>query len=330
MILVIDRKNTVLRYHSGVIRIEQDHQKPRNAPIKQLEQVIVYGNPMAETAVWRMLAAAEVPVAMLAVRGNQQAAMLGSGLATQLPLRRMQHRCAGNAAARLALARYFIALKFRSYNTALQVLSDKHNVDATDCSAFSDQCSEATAKLQQASNVSVVMGLEGQIAHAWFALLARTLPYRWKFAGRNRQPPRDPVNAMLSLGYTLLMSEIRQLVISYGFDPSLGFLHHDTPGRESLMLDVTEIFRSGVDYFALQWITDPEINPECFYYREAEGCRLSKQARPLFFQAWANHRQYWPRPINDEETTDASLKEQITGQLMKLRKQLQQQDGNDA
>ncbi len=330
MILVIDRKETVLRYHSGVIRIEQDNQKSRNAPIKQLEQVIVYGNPLAETAVWRMLAAANVPVAMLAVRGNQQAAMLGSGLATQLPLRRMQHRCAGNAIARLALARYFIELKLRSYNIALQLLAKKHCANAADCRAFSEQCTQATIKLQQANQVSVLMGLEGQIAHAWFALLARTLPYRWKFAGRNRQPPRDPVNAILSLGYTLLMSEIRQLVISYGFDPSLGFLHHDTPGRESLMLDVTEIFRSGVDYFVLHWITDPEINPECFYYREAEGCRLNKQARSLFFQAWANHRQYWPRPIGDEETTDATLKEQITGQLMKLRKQLQQQDTDNA
>jgi CRISPR-associated protein Cas1 len=126
------------------------------------------------------------------------------------------------------------------------------------------------------------------------------------------------------------MSEIRQLVISYGFDPSLGFLHHDTPGRESLMLDVAELFRSGVDYFVLEWIADTHINPDWFYYRDAEGCRLNKQARPLFFQAWANHRQHWPRPIEAEETTDASLKEQITGQLMKLRKQLQQQDVHDA
>ncbi|MCH9699000.1 MAG: CRISPR-associated endonuclease Cas1 [Gammaproteobacteria bacterium] len=330
MILVIDRKDTVLRYQSGVIRIEQDNLKPRNAPIKQLEQVIVYGNPLAETSVWRMLAAANVPVAMLAVRGNQQAAMLGSGLAVQLPLRRMQHRCAGDSAARLALAGYFIRLKFAGYATALKILAETQHVETADCNAFTNQCTEATTRLQEANTVSVVMGLEGQIAHAWFALLARTLPYVWKFAGRNRQPPRDPINAMLSLGYTWLMSEIRQLVISYGFDPSLGFLHHDTPGRESLMLDVTELFRAGVDAFVLQWIKDPQINPDCFYYREAEGCRLNKQARPLFFQAWANHRQHWPRVSEHAETTDVSLKEQITGQLMKLRKQLQQQDKGNA
>jgi CRISPR-associated protein Cas1 len=170
------------------------------------------------------------------------------------------------------------------------------------------------------------MGLEGQLAHAWFVLLAHSLPYQWKFAGRNRRPPRDPVNALLSLSYTLLSSEIHQLVIASGLDPSLGFLHQDTPGRESLMLDFMEIFRSGVDSFVLQWLAESELDESSFYYREEEGCRLSKQLRPLFFKAWSQQRYQWSRPLiealDDGKWLKGEIRGLVNGQIMRWREQL--------
>ena len=172
------------------------------------------------------------------------------------------------------------------------------------------------------------MGLEGQLAHAWFVLLAHSLPFHWKFAGRNRRPPRDPVNALLSLGYTLLSSEIHQLVTASGLDPSLGFLHQDTPGRESLMLNFTEIFRSGVDSFVLQWLAETDLNESSFYFRTKEGCRLSKQTRPLFFKAWAHYRYQWARPIienkRNEERPKGEIRELINGQIMQWREHLKE------
>ena len=104
MILIIDRRDTVLRYQSGCIRIEQGEQKPQSVAINQLEQVIIIGNPIAETAVWRELAHANIPTAMLSSRGEPQIAMIGSGLAVQLPLRRLQHRLANQPQHQLAMA----------------------------------------------------------------------------------------------------------------------------------------------------------------------------------------------------------------------------------
>ena len=324
MILVVDRRDTVLRYQSGCIRIEQPEQKPQRAAISQLEQVIIIGNPLAETAVWRELAAANVPTVMLSARGELQAAMLGSGLAVQLPLRRLQHRCASQAQAALSMAKWFVDLKLQSYDLSLQTLADYHRAEESVCQEFKQLSINTRLKVSQAESIAELMGLEGQQARVWFGLLAQYLPAKWKFTGRNRQPPKDPVNALLSLGYTLLMSDIRQALLTSGFDPSLGFLHQDAPGRESLTLDFTEIFRSGVDSFVLTWIATQELDDSSFYYRAEEGCRLSKEARPKFFGAWAAYREEWQRPfLNAQQRADdwptCHLPEQINGQIAKTR-----------
>ncbi len=334
MILVIDKKQTILSYESGSLLIKQAGHDKRRAPLNQLEQVIVYGNPMAETAVWRALASAKVPTVLLSSRGKENPAMLGSGLAAQLPLRRMQHRCADNGSAGLAIAKWFVDLKLQNYD--LPMISKLMPLQAAqaDCNLFCEQRDLAREKLGDAKELNKVMGLEGSVARAWFALLARHLPYKWKFAGRNRRPPQDPINALLSLGYTLMHSELRQVLIASGSDPSLGFLHQDYPGREALVLDFSEIFRSGVDYFALGLVQGDVLDTQSFYYREADGCRLAKAARPVFFQAWAQYRDNWPRATADKSEADqwptAPLREQVGGQVALLRKYMATLEvGND-
>ena len=89
------------------------------------------------------------------------------------------------------------------------------------------------ALLAGAPNTATVMGLEGTVAAAWWNWLGAVLPKHWRFAGRNRRPPRDPVNALLSLSYTLLGVEILKQVQ----EPALGFLHGIVPGRKSLVLE---------------------------------------------------------------------------------------------
>ena len=324
MILIVDRRETVLRYAGGSIRLEQRGYASRRVPIRQLDQVIVYGNPLAETAVWRALAEAGVPVVMLTSRGQDEVAMLGSGLATQLPLRRMQHGLAGDPTACVAMACRFVVMKVRSMTLALHTLVQLHPVAQQTIEAFTQLCDRTCDKLRDARDINEAMGLEGALARGWFNVLADALPAELKFTGRNRRPPRDPVNALLSLGYTLLMSEVRHGIVASGFDPSLGFLHQDTPGRESLVLDFAEIFRSGVDSFVLRWLHETPVGRDSFYYRDDEGCRLSKAARPLFFDAWARYREDWPRPFaaansEDSEWPTARLREQVMGQVAAIR-----------
>lgn len=346
MLLVVDRKETTLRYQNQTIRMEREGKETRTIPIRQLEQVVVYGNPLVESSVWRALADAGVPATLLPGRGQSGHAVLGAGLAVRLPFRRMQHRFANDSELRLAVARYFVQQKLLGYLLPLRTLNALYPVDLKANNAFSLSLVDTTNKLRAATDVSSLMGLEGQVAQSWFVLLAKSLPFKWKFAGRNRRPPLDPVNAVLSLGYTLMGSEVRQAVVSQGLDPALGFLHQDYPGRESLVLDVTEIFRAGVDDFMLRWLYSAELDEGSFYYREDTGCRLSKAARPSFYQAWGAARYRWPRPFEtggeydlvDESDADipmdssepewpvAWLPEIVNGQVMQLREYMKRLD----
>lgn len=323
MICVIDRKNTLIEYKAGCLFIRQEKRKRKPIPIGQLEQLVVYGNPIAQTSVWRNLAEASVPVLMLSSRGKPQTAMLGSGLAVRLPLRRRQHRLADIPAAATDMARWFIRRKFISYSLACATLEKTNTVQKTSMELFLHKQKTAEKHLEEAEAVSEIMGVEGYLAHAWFDLLAQTLPAELRFTGRNRRPPRDPVNSLLSLSYTLLFSEVRQAMLIEGFDPSLGFLHQDYPGREALPLDFIEIFRTGVDSFVLQWLAETTPDATSFFYREKDGCRLSKAIRPVFFQAWAQYRDRWPRfDSTGASKQQAPIKELLLGQTAQAHQYL--------
>jgi CRISPR-associated protein Cas1 len=314
------------------LRIEQPNEKPRRAPINQLEQVIVYGNPLVETSVWRALSEAAIPTVMLSTRGTGAAAILSGGLAAQLNLRRMQHRIANDKQGQLTMATWFIDRKLQSYDLPLFLLAEKFGVHQEDCDDFCLQRNQTQAKLQQADSVAVIMGLEGSMAHAWFALLARHLPRQWNFSGRNRRPPRDPVNALLSLSYTLMHSELQPLLLSSGLDPALGFLHQQYPGREALILDFSELYRAAVDTFVLQLLASKQLDTDSFFYREVDGCRLNKQSRPVFFQAWADFRHHWPRATCSdlqEDRPTTPFNEQVRGHIAQLREFIQKQESSN-
>ncbi len=328
MIFVVDKRGCTLRYQGGCLVLRYKDKKERQIPVQPLEQVVIYGNPLVETSVYRVLAEAGVPVVMLAVRGKQAFAISGGGLAVQLPLRKLQHRLADHSEGLLDMARWFVGRKMKSYDLSLAMLREAIADDQDVYSDFVALRDQSVQKLQKVTSHGSIIGLEGQLAHAWFALLAKQLPPKWKFGGRNRRPPKDPVNALLSLGYTLLLSEVINGIRQAGLDPSLGFLHRDYPGRESLALDFTEIFRAGVDCFVLALLQSEKIDSDSFYYRKKEGCRLSKAARPIFYQSWAQYREQWPRldnwSIEKSEIRCGFLREHINGQVAEARSFMKQ------
>lgn len=161
MIFVIDRRDSTLHYQAGVLQLQRKGKKPQQVPINQLEQVVVYGNPLVETSAWRALAEAGVPVIMLAVRGKPQVAMLGSGLATQLPLRKMQHRLAADPTTQLKMAKWFVRCKFRGYSLTLQTFTTLYNTGKADCHEFENIVRQAYSRIRNAENPASVLGVEG-------------------------------------------------------------------------------------------------------------------------------------------------------------------------
>jgi len=323
MILIIDHKETHVSYANNTLCIRRAKEKLQRIPLNLLEQLIVYGNPDIEMSVWRALSKSSIPSTLLSHRGSQEPAMLGSGLAVRLPLRRLQFRCAEQKHSAINIARWIVEQKFAGYNLLLSCF--KHEQQER----FRQQRTKITQTLKDVETIEQIMGLEGALALAWFSLLNHTLDKKWRFSGRNRRPPLDPFNALLSLSYTLLMSDIRQVLISEGLDPAFGFLHQDLPGREALVLDFTELFRGTVDFSVYSYIE--QLSPEDFSYSEYHGCRLTKKARPQFYQFWAEFREQCPKiqTTNNGIISFNPLTEQIRGKIITFRDVLKGQEENN-
>lgn len=282
MSLVLDKKGIELSIEGKSLRIDTPGAPLQRVPLGMVGQVVVHGNPMAGAGVWRHLAEEGIPTVIFPGRGRGEAAWIGPGLSGGIQVRIAQFKAGLNPVLTTRACAWLLEKKLKG----LEKLAKALERDTTPLQS-------ALQRLDDADSPDSLRGIEGAAARQWFDAMGNLLPEKWQFSGRNRRPPRDPVNALLSLGYTLLFSEIRKTVLERGLDPCLGFLHAPHPGRDSLVLDLMEPFRPGVDAFALN-LTDGILTPADFTTGAQEGCRLSKEGRSIFYQAWEEARETWP------------------------------------
>lgn len=142
--------------------------------------------------------------------------------------------------------------------------------------------------VHSAPDIETLHGVEGASARAYFEAYGAAFKSGITFTGRNRRPPKDPANAMLSFGYTLLGNLLGALLEARGLDPCLGFFHEIRPGRQSLALDLLEEFRAPVvDRFVLRSCNLRIFRPEMFRANpESGGVLLTDEARRVFFREW--------------------------------------------
>jgi CRISPR-associated protein Cas1 len=154
---------------------------------------------------------------------------------------------------------------------------------------------ELLHRLERISDPAVLLGTEGQAAALYFSqfnrmIKAPTPGSGFDFKARNRRPPRDPVNALLSFGYALLLKDCFSALCTVGFDPYYGFFHSSKHGKPSLALDLMEEFRAIIaDSVVLNLVNNGSLTPRDFLvYREA--CQLTEEGRKRFFQAYEQRR----------------------------------------
>ncbi len=140
-------------------------------------------------------------------------------------------------------------------------------------------------------------GHEGAAARAYFGAMAGVMPPALGFTGRNRRPPRDPVNACLSLGYTLLHAQAVQACAVTGLDPLLGFYHRPSFGRESLASDLIEALRPAVDLWVWELLRSRTLCEDHFSTAAQDGgaCLLGKAGRSIFYADWERASKPWQR-----------------------------------
>jgi CRISPR-associated protein Cas1 len=183
------------------------------------------------------------------------------------------------------MARGFVFAKLSHMRALLQ----RHNRERQDLeiSAAIDRLKASLDTLQRKVSHSSLLGVEGSGSAAYFRGYRRLLDTAWKFTDRNRRPPRDPVNVLLSLGYTLLTRVGSSAVETVGLDPYAGFLHEIAYNRPALALDLVEEFRPVVDGIVLWCLNSGQVTAEDFSPGPAERPVILEEAgQRRFLQAF--------------------------------------------
>jgi CRISP-associated protein Cas1 len=250
-------------------------------PLIQVSQVAIFGNVQISSAALRELANLGIPLCHFSYGGWFTAMTTGMSH-RNVELRLAQYQAAQSSETALAIAKPIIAAKIRNSRTLLR----RHG--GGELKPDLEQLSELIQKVDRQRSLDSLRGIEGTAARLYFSGFARLLRQgeHFQLQGRNRRPPRDPVNALLSFVYALLTKDLTITVHAVGFDPFLGFLHQPRYGRPSLALDLAEEFRPIVgDSVVLTLINNEEVSPASFVNR-AGSVALTDKGRKAVMAAY--------------------------------------------
>jgi CRISPR-associated protein Cas1 len=245
-------------------------------------QVSVFGNVQVTAQALGELAAAGIPLCHFSYGGWFHAVTIGMAH-KNVELRMAQFAAAADPGRSLALARQFVLGKIKNCRTLL-----RRHLEENQGREVLDQLAGLMRKVESTTDAASLLGMEGMAAKEYFAGFARLLHGGEEFniEGRNRRPPRDPVNAMLSFVYALLVKEWTLSLYAAGFDPLLGFYHRPRYGRPSLALDLTEEFRPLVaDSTVLTLVNNGEVTGSSFV-RRAGAVALTDAGRRAVLAAF--------------------------------------------
>ncbi len=243
------------------VQVEQNGETLLAAPLGQVSEVVIFGNVGLTTPAIGTLLLEGKDVVFLSEDGRFKGRLVGE-LTPHVPLRRAQYRRMDEPDFGLRLAQGIVAAKLAHQRTLLQ----RHNRELGDAEIISaiERLGEAVKTVDRRTTIASLNGHEGAATAAYFSGLRRLFGPEWKFEKRARRPPPDPVNVLLSLGYTLLSNTARGAVQAAGLDPYAGFLHEYAYNRPSLALDLLEEFRPVVDGVVLWACRGGQVTPDDF------------------------------------------------------------------
>jgi CRISPR-associated protein Cas1 len=282
--LYVTHQGAKIRIHQGRLLVEKDGEQLLCVPLGHVSALAVFGNVGLTTPAIGALLDQGLEVTFLTEDGRFRGRLSGE-LTPHVPVRRAQYRCAEIESFGLEFSKGIVAAKLAHQRALLQ----RHNREKGD-----PQVASAVAQIQQAiqqvprkTSLSGLRGLEGSASAAYFGGLRRFFDPAWRFEKRNRRPPGDPVNVLLSFGYTLLTQAALGGVQAAGLDPYLGFFHEVVYNRPALALDLVEEFRPVADGVALWCCNSGQLNPQDFSPGPPERpVLLGEEGRRRFLQAF--------------------------------------------
>lgn len=296
--LYIDRKDIHIKLDGNAIAFYANGKREGTVPINPIKRVVIVGSQTIETSVIRRLAAENISIIFLSGKQLRFGGMLHGRLHNNGILRVRQYQKSISDFP-VEFAKELVERKISAQSTVLEdALSRRPDKRLALTSAIKTLDSTRQRLKEIGMSIDTIRGIEGGASAAYFSAYTELFADSLDFTGRNRRPPEDPVNAMLSLCYTLLHFELVREIEIIGLDPTIGFYHQFDYGRESLACDLVEPYRPAVEKFVYEIFRDRIFTARDFAEDdERPGCYLKKARRKEFYplyEEWAKQmRTLW-------------------------------------
>ena len=266
--------------------VTKDDEVLLRVPLRKVTAVVLVGRAGATTPALHALLHNGIPL-MLVSRTGKLLGRLRPPTAANLPLRQEQFRRNDDPAFTLTLARAIVTGKIRNQRVLARRLIRRRKLEAEQTVLPALQAYRQAAA--QADSLPTLLGIEGQAAKRYFSVYRKAFAPEWTFEKRTRRPPKDPVNALLSLGYTFLGHALMTALEVVGLDPYLGYFHTEKYGRPALALDLVEEFRAPVvDSLVLTLVNRQNLQLDDFEpARHGEGLYLTASGLNTFLRKFS-------------------------------------------
>lgn len=281
----VTEQGALVRSRGDRLRVTSGGTVVFTAGFARVRQLVLVGRVGMTTPLLHRALAEELDLLLLDGQGGF-VGRLSRGTTGNIEVRRAQYRAADDDERCVAFARAVVAGKIANMR-AMLMRTARGRAELVGLDQLGARLSDRHAATDRAASLPEIMGIEGAATRDYFTGLGQILGDIWAFTSRQRRPPPDPVNAMLSFGYTLLVEDAVSALQIAGLDPELGLLHGPRSGRPSLALDLMEEFRPlVVDSMVCRLAATGQLNPTDFTVSAADGCRMSASALKTFLTAY--------------------------------------------
>lgn len=290
------KPNRYLSLDGENIVISEDGEKIARFPLHNFDSIVTFGYPGVSPALMGACARKGIDISFMSRTGKMLARVTGQTTGN-VTLRREQYRIADYEDTCIKIARSMIIGKIYNEKWVLERTRRDHP-DRIDCDKFvnaSAVLSEYIKRVRNVENTEAFRGIEGKAANSYFECFDDMILQQKEnffFRTRNRRPPLDNINALLSFSYSLLASMCTSALETVGLDPCVGFMHKERPGRPSLALDLMEELRAPfADRFVLSLVNKKVIKPNGFVNKENGAVIMDDDTRKLFISSWQERKQ---------------------------------------
>jgi CRISPR-associated protein Cas1 len=318
--LYLQEQGSIMRKDGERFSIEKEGAVVNEVIVRRIEQVVVFGNVALTTPVMQYCLQNEIPVTFLSQHGSYFG-RLEATMADNAEMQRFQFLRSIDEPFALETAKAIVGSKIS--NSRAMIRRRKSALQGGDGAAHSrmasnlDSMADLAVKAAACEDIDVLRGLEGKASALYFEcyglFFRRDLPFHTASFQRVRRPPTDPVNSLLSFGYSMLHTNVFSMVRLSGMNPYIGFLHAERKGNPALVSDLVEEFRTVIDSLVLYTLNRGLLQERDFYCRkDRPGCFLSNEARKKYIGIFES--RMW------QESRDG-----CTGRTLNFRRQIEKQ-----